>query len=1337
MKPRVLIVAGVFLFASALPLVAGSVSGRILDSAGKPVAGARVAAHAFRTLDEALLDSTAGEKPPKAAEGSSGPDGRFRVVLERETPPVSLRVEAAGHPGVWIAGPFDAAEDTRLPDVLLSDPAKVSGRVADPEGKPVASALVTVSAVNGDFTDQAIDSVELRTGADGSFSTVDGVPAPRQIAVRAAGFPPLGKYSQAIVEERLVLARGGVIRGTVLDPAGRPAAGAVVRAASVAVRTGEDGTFRLGGVPRGLQWVEAVWKDDFVARKEGLRVSPGADVEAPLRLVRAASIVGSVTEDGTRKPIAGATVWAGETESVSSRGVRSARTDARGKYRLTGLAARAYDVWATRTGFLGARIAAVAAEPASPGTANIALPRGAVVSGKVVDEKGAPLAGARVRIEGGLSMRRGSRARNGAVTMADGTYRIHELPSGRNFLVEAQKPGYAPGRRAGLSLKTGETLAGMTIVLKGGLEAKGRVVDSAGNGIPGVEVRLTRRESNNQGFAFVGGRPPRPDATSTADGTFVVRGLEEAEYSAVVTRDGFAPKSIQSLAVRSGVENVWAPVTLQAGVSLAGVVKTTAGAPVVGAHVQWWIPNPGGGFNQDRSATSDVDGRFRLDGLAPGAAVQISTSAEGFASSSKTATPPSDDLVVILRTAGTIRGRVEDADAKRPVPGFSVASGTSQVGGGQSFFMRDWSAAGSPAQSEDGTFEIPNVTPGKITVRVTAPGYRPGEVAVEVAEGEMKEGVVVSLRRGGSISGRVVDGGRGTPIANASVIWQPSGARTTMGDFSSNSTTTDADGKFRFDGLPPGTVTVTARHPDYAEARKEVDPEKDAAFDVSLGAGGFISGVLVGRDGRSPVAAGVVAISGTGTGNDTARTDDAGAFSFDHLRPGRYRLTARTAQGQPPPRDVVLTENERQEGILLAIRGSGARIRGTVTGLPADKLGTIRVFAASKEWNDSALADDTGAFSFLDVPAGSVRLIATAQTGMSRSTSKTVEIPEGASEVPVEVAFEGNSRLTGRITRADRPLANAYVSAVPDPPSSASRSQGQSDENGRYTVDGLTDGPHVVAVNGQGFSYRKTITVSGETVADIAVPSSGVAGVVTDEASGEALEGAHIQAETGRESSSFAMKSAMTDATGHYEISGVDAGTYQVTARKAGYQMRTRSVTVGSDSTEASFALVKGAGVVLRVTDGTTGLPMGSVYATAFASTGLVAFEGEVSLDGSGKGEIPSLAGGRYSVYLFAGRFAPRSIPSLQVPTGEVAVSMTPGGRVELRCDAPISGRLTDASGNVYMLGNGRIDGRFFAGPPLLVWENVAPGSYTLTLASGKTYALTVSEGQTSRLDLK
>ena len=59
--------------------------------------------------------------------------------------------------------------------------------------------------------------------------------------------------------------------------------------------------------------------------------------------------------------------------------------------------------------------------------------------------------------------------------------------------------------------------------------------------------------------------------------------------------------------------------------------------------------------------------------------------------------------------------------------------------------------------------------------------------------------------------------------------------------------------------------------------------------------------------------------------------------------------------------------------------------------------------------------------------------------------------------------------------------------------------------------------------------------------------------------------------------------------------------------------------------------------------DGLTGMPLGGVNALAFAGTGTVAFQGTVSLDSTGSGEIPSLAPGRYAIFIFSAGYAPRS----------------------------------------------------------------------------------------------
>ena len=366
-----------------------------------------------------------------------------------------------------------------------------------------------------------------------------------------------------------------------------------------------------------------------------------------------------------------------------------------------------------------------------------------------------------------------------------------------------------------------------------------------------------------------------------------------------------------------------------------------------------------------------------------------------------------------------------------------------------------------------------------------------------------------------------------------------------------------------------------------------------------------------------------------------------------------------------------------------------------------------------------------------------MRLSATTNFLSGRTTSKTIEVPDGG-DFPADIAFEGTSRLSGRVTRGDRPLPGLFVSAVPDPPrANAGRSSGQTDDNGSYALEGLEDGNYQVAVNGQGVGYRKAVTVSGDTNGDIALPAISVTGMITETGSGIALEGVTVQAQTGRETQAFAMKQGVTDSSGRYFIDDVDPGAYQLSARKSGYQLKTQAINVASDNVTSDFALDRGTGIGIQANDGLTGLPLRGINVLAYAGGGSVAFSGGVSLDSTGRGEVSSLGPGVYSIYFFSNGYSPRSFPAVQVPSPTITVALTPGGRVEVRPTVQVSGRIVDASGGIYLLSPFRLDGTVHPAPPVTVWENFAPGSYQLMLDAGASYPFTVIEGRTTLLEVK
>lgn len=1339
---------------------AATVTGRVLDPAGTPVAGAKVVWEAYRTDEETLVDETAGAAPAAIGETVTDAEGRFKVVLDKAGVEVALRILPGTLAGALLGGPYDSTEDAALGDIELPAVEKLSGRVTDDAGKPVAGARVRAHGglpfEDGDVTLYA----DATTGADGSFTIPNAPAGAGRVTARALGYSPATQTSfrERPTAARLTLKSGGSVAGTVLDPAGKPVEGAVVVSGSLATRTDASGAFRIAGVPAGAPAVEAFSKD-LAARNDRVRVKKGETVEVPLRLARSAAVTGTVIDEKTRRPVAGvriSTQSGGFALRASDPG-RRARTDAKGKFRLVGLRPRAYSIRAAKADYLPVTMPGVVAGVSTPGTVAIALQKSASIAGRVTDEAGAPVPGARVRLARNTGIRAMMRAggpaalfgSSGVTSGPDGAFRLRGLTAQRNVTLEAAKTGFVPARRFGLTVKSGEAVKDVALVVKRGLEAGGRVVDSAGQPVAGAEVRLTRPEGGMGRILFqmAGMNREKPDASSRADGSFRVSGLEVGEYAVAVSREGYAGKRVPSVTVSAEGPNEWAPIVLTAGVAVAGYVRNGKGEPVVGATVFSFREGAG-----PQQATTDPEGRFRLEGLSPDRATMLSVNADGYAPLQRNVTPPADDLALVLRNTATIRGRVEDASTNKPITDFTAAAREPQGGAGGGMRIVMGGGQGDKSfQSADGSFELADVAPGRWSVSASSPGYRSSEVSgVEVAEGETKEGVLLQLRKGAVVTGRVLDPRRGTGVPNASVSWEEGSGGRGAGmaalarlDGSANSQVTDADGRFRFEGLPSGKLTLAAQHPEFLEVSKAVEVEDQAAVDLTLSLGGSIAGSVVGKDGRTPVGGAEVLLDEQGGtfsfGPDSSRADASGTFLFEHLKPGRYRVSARSNAGTSQPKDVVLAENQRLDGVLIEMV-AGATVSGTVSGLPAGRVGGLRIFATGSNYQDGATTGDDGRFTLRDVPAGVLRVSAMTTFPTNRSASKTVDVPESG-EVPVEIVFEGASRLAGRVLRGERGISGLFVSAVPEPPSaSGSRSSAQTDENGQYTIEGLADGTYQVSVNGSGVSYRKIYSVSGDTDGDIVLPGVSISGVVTESATNEPIEGASVQAESGRETSSFTIKRAVTDSRGFYSIDDLDSGTYQVSARGEGYQVKTQPATVSSSSLELNLQLQRGAGLAIRAVDGLTGHPLRGLMALAYSQAGTVAFSGAVALDAEGKGEIASLAPGRYSLYLFSDGYASRSFPALVVPSPALGVALTPGGRVEVRTDAPLSGRLVEAGGAAYFVGPWRLDGRVTAGPPATVWEHVAPGSYHLIVSgpSGdRSYPVNVAEGRTTTVEVR
>ncbi len=224
----------------------------------------------------------------------------------------------------------------------------VRGRVVEAgvSRSGVKGALVIAS----DSWTGVLDTVH--TGNEGGF-VFPRLPAGRaELEVRMKGYAGQARRTVPVRAGETVsgvvvtLARSAILTGRVLDAAGRPIAGAEVRALDARSRTGKDGSFRLSGVRP--EYLEVTARSDRYRSRVSprLRLGPGEVRSLPdLVLLPGRTVSGRVV--GPRgDPIAGV--------SIQSRD-RSTKTGAHGEFRLGGLEPGG-ELYAWKSGQSGANV---------------------------------------------------------------------------------------------------------------------------------------------------------------------------------------------------------------------------------------------------------------------------------------------------------------------------------------------------------------------------------------------------------------------------------------------------------------------------------------------------------------------------------------------------------------------------------------------------------------------------------------------------------------------------------------------------------------------------------------------------------------------------------------------------------------------------------------------------------------------------------------------------------------------------------------------------------------------------------------------------------------------
>ncbi|HZI09586.1 MAG TPA: carboxypeptidase regulatory-like domain-containing protein, partial [Myxococcus sp.] len=557
------------------------------------------------------------------------------------------------------------------------------------------------------------------TPPNGTF-TLEGLPEGRftlwALGPRGVGLWPEAEAGADGLE--LVLRDGLTLEGRVTGEDGLPVAGVRVTALYSEhtrffdAETGADGRYRLGPLPFAPSYEVAFVKEGWQSELYWTSQGQHEDV----RLLRPRHVQGRVLKGG--EPVADAEVrLVDPLEHALTRTV--SRTDAQGRFRFEGRPPREHFLAASH----GGHHALLKVEPAPPGSPAVVLELGSalMVEGTVRGAGGAPVAGARVRVDAWEDLPPNRKA----TTDEEGRYRLGPLPPGE-YPFSVTAPRHADG--SGEKRRVGPDTGAVDFTLEPVPSIEGVAVDAEGRPLPGVELELRNpREDARVQREFGPNVEAGAEDTGRTDeeGRFRVDASQPGTYVLeVMPERGFLVERLEVQAPAMGLRWV-----LSRGASVSGTVTDERGAPMHPATVTVWRADEEG--YSEASGGTDARGRFLLSGLPPGRYVVEATYAAGVVERSgaqriELEADASKDVTVRLEDGWTLSGQVVD-EAGQPVAGVRIVPDTPDEA------QPEWrrsvgfiSCSGPPSlrTGPEGRFTLRNLPGAELDLDAVKEGYR-------------------------------------------------------------------------------------------------------------------------------------------------------------------------------------------------------------------------------------------------------------------------------------------------------------------------------------------------------------------------------------------------------------------------------------------------------------------------------------------------------------------------------------------------------------------------------------------------------------------------------------
>jgi hypothetical protein len=419
---------------------------------------------------------------------------------------------------------------------------------------------------------------------------------------------------------------------------------------------------------------------------------------------------------------------------------------------------------------------------------------------------------------------------------------------------------------------------------------------------------------------------------------------------------------------------------------------------------------------------------------------------------------------------------------------------------------------------------------------------------------------ICSTSVAGTVTGTVKDS-----VTNAVV----SGVKAMVTQQTSRYANTNTSGVYSITSVTAGTVTLTASKTGYITqvTGDVVVPDSGAVTAplILLVKAGTITGTVVNASGGAAVSGATVKVTGTTT---STTTNSSGVFTL-YQATGSYTLTVSLTGWVTATTGSFSVTNNQTTNVGAIPLTQTATVTGTVK---ESGTGTVLASVSVKLHSDTsktATTNSSGVFTLTGIPVGTQSLDLS-KSGYVSQTTASFSVVAGTNNVGDLLLVKSTGSITGIIQDAqtgNAGLAGATVTVNSVTPTISATTAG----DGSYTLAGVPVGTRTVNASMTGYTARNTASITvtqGQTVSagSLALTRTtvSVTGTVTDSATAAPISSAtvSVQEQSG--------KTATTNSSGAYTLSGVYWGSIHLAAAKTNYTTKTvpLTLTAGSNATQ-------------------------------------------------------------------------------------------------------------------------------------------------------------------------